>query len=71
MPGLPNLFVVGAAKAGTTALYHYFRAHPQIYVSATVKEANYMAYFGGLPDLHGPGDQAAPRAEASRVSPTI
>ena len=30
--GLPNLFVVGSAKAGTTALYHYFKLHPQIFV---------------------------------------
>ncbi len=59
MSGLPNLFVVGAAKAGTTSIYHYFKAHPQIYVSPTVKEANYMAYFNGLPHFTGPGDTTA------------
>lgn len=57
MPGLPNLFVVGAAKSGTTALYHYLRAHPQIYVPSTIKEPNYMAFFAGLPVLNGPGDR--------------
>lgn len=59
MPELPNLFVVGAAKAGTTAIYHYFKAHAQIYVSENVKEANYMAYFDGLPHFTGPGDMTA------------
>src|SRR5205085_12163998 len=32
-PPLPNFFVVGAGKAGTTSLYHYLRQHPQIYMS--------------------------------------
>jgi len=29
----PDLFIVGAFKAGTTALYEYLRAHPQIFMS--------------------------------------
>lgn len=53
---LPNLFVVGAAKSGTTALYHYFKRHPEVFVPP-VKEVNYMAFFDGLPSLCGPGDQ--------------
>ncbi len=53
---LPNLFVVGAAKSGTTALYEYFRKHPQVFVPNTVKEANFMAFHEGLPPLRGPGD---------------
>lgn len=28
----PNLFIVGAPKSGTTALYYYLRAHPQIFL---------------------------------------
>ncbi|HTT63241.1 MAG TPA: sulfotransferase [Bryobacteraceae bacterium] len=39
---LPNFFLVGAPKAGTTSLYHYLRQHPQIYMSP-VKEPNYFA----------------------------
>jgi len=39
---LPNFFVVGAGKAGTTSLYHYLRQHPQIYMSP-VKEPCYFA----------------------------
>ena len=53
---LPNIFVVGAAKSGTTALYHYFKLHPEVFVP-TVKEVNYMAFFDGLPPLAGPGDR--------------
>jgi len=54
---LPNVFVVGAAKSGTTALYGYFKAHPDIHVPENVKEANYMAFPDGVPPLNGPGDQ--------------
>lgn len=39
---LPNFFVIGAAKAGTTSLHEYLAAHPQIQMSA-VKEPNYFA----------------------------
>ena len=53
---LPNAFVVGPAKTGTTALYHYFRAHPQVY-TASVKETNYMSFSGGVPPLAGPSDR--------------
>ena len=38
----PNFFVVGAAKAGTTALHRYLGAHPDIYMSP-VKEPSYFA----------------------------
>jgi hypothetical protein len=30
---LPNFFVIGAMKAGTTSLYQYLRAHPQIFMA--------------------------------------
>ena len=30
---MPNFFIVGAQKAGTTSLYHYLNQHPQIYMS--------------------------------------
>ncbi|HEY2760011.1 MAG TPA: sulfotransferase [Pirellulales bacterium] len=55
--GLPNLFVVGSAKAGTTALYHYFKLHPQIFVPDSVKETNYMSFYSGMPALNGPRDK--------------
>lgn len=44
---LPNFIVIGAAKAGTTALYWYLAEHPAVFMSR-VKETNYFAY--GLDD---------------------
>lgn len=38
----PNLFVVGAAKSGTTSLYKYLRAHPEIYMSP-IKEPHFFS----------------------------
>jgi hypothetical protein len=29
---LPNFLIIGAAKAGTTSLYHYVRSHPQAFM---------------------------------------
>ena len=40
---LPNFIVIGAAKAGTTALYWYLAEHPAIFMSP-VKETNFFAY---------------------------
>jgi hypothetical protein len=42
MSRLPNFFIVGAPKAGTTSLYHYLDQHPQVYMSA-IKEPNFFA----------------------------
>jgi hypothetical protein len=39
---MPNFFVVGAPKAGTTSLYHYLDQHPDICMSL-IKEPNYFA----------------------------
>jgi len=39
---LPNFFLVGAPKAGTTSLYHYLDQHPGIYMSP-LKEVSYFA----------------------------
>ena len=40
---LPNFIVIGAAKAGTTALYWYLAEHPDVFMSR-VKETNFFAY---------------------------
>lgn len=56
---LPNFIIIGAAKAGTTALYWYLAEHPSVFMS-TVKETNFFAYgvddaghlLFGNPDLH-------------------
>lgn len=45
---IPNLFIVGAPKCGTTSLYEYLRRHPQVYFPyddddyARVKEPNHL-----------------------------
>lgn len=38
---IPNLFIVGAPKCGTTALSEYLKNHPEIFIS-TPKEPNYF-----------------------------
>lgn len=39
---LPNFLVIGAAKCGTTSLYHYLRQHPDVYMSP-IKEPNHFS----------------------------
>lgn len=40
---MPNFFVVGAQKAGTTSLYHYLDQHPEIFMSP-VKEPLFFSH---------------------------
>ncbi|MBA2406434.1 MAG: sulfotransferase [Chitinophagales bacterium] len=40
---LPNFFIVGAPKAGTTSLYYYLKRHPEVYMSP-IKEPNFFSY---------------------------
>lgn len=49
----PDFFIVGAAKSGTTSLYHHLTQHPSIYMPA-VKEPNFLAYWNAELDLRGP-----------------
>jgi hypothetical protein len=50
----PNLFIVGAPKCGTTALYEYLRPHPNIFMS-DVKEPHFFATdLGGYPEVQTP-----------------
>lgn len=39
---LPNFFIIGAARSGTTSLYHYLNGHPEIFMSP-IKETNFFA----------------------------
>lgn len=56
---LPNFLIIGAAKAGTTAMYWYLAEHPQVHMSP-LKETNFFAYgednegslLYGDPELH-------------------
>jgi len=40
---MPDFFVLGTAKSGTTSLYHYLRQHPQV-VKSTSKEPSFFAF---------------------------
>src|SRR3954452_18181658 len=52
---MPNFLILGAAKAGTTALYHYLKQHPEVCMSE-IKETNFFALMGKPLDFRGPGD---------------
>lgn len=49
---LPTFIVIGAYKCGTTALYHYLRQHPEIFMPSG-KELLYWSYVGN-PDCDRP-----------------
>ena len=63
---MPNFFIIGAQKAGTTSLYRYLDQHPQIYMSP-LKEPfffdNEINSKGEVVQQRfgGPGRQRAPR----------
>lgn len=40
---MPNFLIIGAPKAGTTALYRYLKQHPQIYMSP-LKETQFFVF---------------------------
>jgi hypothetical protein len=40
---LPNFLVIGAAKAGTTAMHWYLSEHPEVFISR-MKDPSYFAY---------------------------
>jgi hypothetical protein len=42
VPSIPNFFIVGAPKCGTTALHRYLSPHPNIFLSR-LKEPHYFA----------------------------
>src|SRR5215216_4971009 len=54
---MPNFFIVGAQKAGTTSLYHYLNQHPQVYMSPH-KEPH---FFEGMhSEYRRPGRRSVP-----------
>jgi hypothetical protein len=68
----PDLFIVGAFKAGTTAMYEYLRSHPQVFMSVPkepmyfgadltpryrrMTEAEYLALFEKAADFQRAGE---------------
>ncbi|MUL38964.1 sulfotransferase family protein [Gloeocapsopsis dulcis] len=55
---MPNFLIIGAAKSGTTALYEYLKAHPQIYTSP-IKEPKFFGLEGEKLNFQGPDDEKA------------
>jgi hypothetical protein len=53
---LPNYFIIGAAKSGTTSLHHYLAQHPDVF-ACPIKEPRFFAFH---PEpawrMAGPGD---------------
>src|SRR5687767_12736237 len=49
---VPNFFVCGAARSGTTSLWEYLRQHPDIYMPAAIehKEPSYFCDLYGMSD---------------------
>jgi hypothetical protein len=52
---MPDFLIIGAAKPGTTSLYHYLGQHPDVFVSP-VKEPNFFAFAGEEVNFQGPKD---------------
>jgi hypothetical protein len=57
---LPDFCVIGAPKAGTTALHAALTQHPELFMSR-VKEPKYFLCDGGPPRQNGPGDAHSAR----------
>jgi len=64
--GLPDFILIGAAKSGTTSLYHYLKQHPGIYMSP-VKEPKYFSLVGSQLDFSGPGDTLIQRGTTTTL----
>lgn len=43
---LPNFLIVGAAKSGTTSLYHFLNQHPDVFLSPERKEGRFFSGIG-------------------------
>jgi len=54
MKRAPNFIVVGAAKSGTTSLFHYLNQHPDVFIPDK-KECRFFSQMPG--GFKGPGDE--------------
>jgi hypothetical protein len=50
-PRRPNLFILGAAKCGTTSLWHYLRQHPDIFMSAWKEPSLFSDTYNAVPNI--------------------
>ncbi len=53
---IPNFFIIGAARSGTTSLDRYLSQHPEIYITPR-KETHFFAVDHFPPYFMGPGDE--------------
>ena len=60
---VPTFAVIGAARAGTTAITEALRSHPDVFVTSP-KEPHYFAFAGARLDFRGPGDATGINAVA-------
>lgn len=60
---LPNFFIIGAARSGTSSLYEYLRQHPEVFLSVP-KEPMYFAFPEQTVKFAGPGDGREINAKA-------
>jgi len=69
---LPDLFVIGAQKAGTTSLHHWLGQHPQVMMSR-VKEPGFFSWLDWMDAQAGPGgdDGSSWRPGLSALAPPI
>jgi hypothetical protein len=61
---MPDFLVIGAPKAGTTALHAALSEHPGLYMSA-IKEPKFFLSDGPPPTKGGPGDALTYREHVS------
>lgn len=54
MTGLPDFLIIGAARAGTTALHSYLRQNPNVFMPKS-KEPNFFCFEGETLKCKGPG----------------
>ncbi|WP_171236722.1 sulfotransferase [Ruegeria sp. HKCCA6837] len=54
MTGLPDFLIIGAARAGTTALHSYLRQNPSVFMPSA-KEPNFFSFEGEALNCKGPG----------------
>ena len=60
MNTLPNFFIVGAARSGTTSLDLYLSQHPEIFITPN-KETHFFAHEQLPSRYRGPGDESLNR----------
>lgn len=64
---MPNFLIIGAAKAGTTAVYAYLSQHPQVFMSEW-KEPSFFALEGNPTPFAGPRDAIGERQRTRNLA---